>query len=113
MFAPLSRALLVGLVATKVYSAAGADIVMESIKLGSWRNIAITLIIAISQRAPPNPRLTSTALAPTLKSSQMSGTTKILVIGSGGREHALVWKLRQSPRAGQIYLRPRQWRHRR
>src|ERR1039458_9775194 len=28
---------------------------------------------------------------------------KILVIGSGGREHALVWKLRQSPRVAKIY----------
>src|SRR5271170_1375194 len=28
---------------------------------------------------------------------------KILVIGSGGREHALVWKLRQSPRVSQVY----------
>jgi phosphoribosylamine--glycine ligase len=36
----------------------------------------------------------------------MSGTTQILVIGSGGREHALVWKLRQSPRAGKIYCAP-------
>ena len=36
----------------------------------------------------------------------MSGATKILVIGSGGREHALVWKLRQSPRAGKIYCAP-------
>ncbi|MGA9476049.1 MAG: phosphoribosylamine--glycine ligase [Terriglobales bacterium] len=36
----------------------------------------------------------------------MSGNTKILVIGSGGREHALVWKLRQSPRAGKIYCAP-------
>src|SRR5580693_5081996 len=31
---------------------------------------------------------------------------KILVIGSGGREHALVWKLRQSPRVSQIYCAP-------
>lgn len=31
---------------------------------------------------------------------------KILVIGSGGREHALVWKLRQSPRVRQIYCAP-------
>jgi phosphoribosylamine---glycine ligase len=31
---------------------------------------------------------------------------KILVIGSGGREHALVWKLRQSPRISQIYCAP-------
>src|SRR6266403_4054008 len=31
---------------------------------------------------------------------------KILVIGGGGREHALVWKLRQSPRVSQIYCAP-------
>ena len=31
---------------------------------------------------------------------------KILVIGSGGREHALVWKLRQSPRVSRIYCAP-------
>ncbi|MGC4062337.1 MAG: phosphoribosylamine--glycine ligase family protein [Aquabacterium sp.] len=30
----------------------------------------------------------------------------VLVVGKGGREHALVWKLRQSPRAGQGVLRP-------
>src|SRR5436305_5021860 len=28
---------------------------------------------------------------------------KVLVIGGGGREHALVWKLRQSPRVSQVY----------
>jgi phosphoribosylamine--glycine ligase len=30
----------------------------------------------------------------------------ILVIGSGGREHALCWKLRQSPRCGKLYCAP-------
>lgn len=31
---------------------------------------------------------------------------KILVIGGGGREHALVWKLRQSPRVSEIICAP-------
>lgn len=32
--------------------------------------------------------------------------TKILVIGGGGREHALVWKLKQSPRVEKIWCAP-------
>jgi phosphoribosylamine---glycine ligase len=31
---------------------------------------------------------------------------KILVIGSGGREHALVWKMAQSPRVDSLYCAP-------
>jgi len=31
---------------------------------------------------------------------------KVLVIGSGGREHALAWSLRQSPLVGQIFVAP-------
>ena len=31
---------------------------------------------------------------------------KVLVIGSGGREHALAWKLRQSPRVKEVYCAP-------
>jgi phosphoribosylamine--glycine ligase len=31
---------------------------------------------------------------------------KILVIGSGGREHALAWKLAQSPRVQKVYVAP-------
>jgi len=31
---------------------------------------------------------------------------KVLVIGKGGREHALVWKLAQSPRVSRVYCAP-------
>ncbi|MCA9437589.1 MAG: phosphoribosylamine--glycine ligase, partial [Candidatus Omnitrophica bacterium] len=31
---------------------------------------------------------------------------KVLVIGSGGREHALVWKLAQSPKVTQVFAAP-------
>jgi phosphoribosylamine--glycine ligase len=31
---------------------------------------------------------------------------KTLVIGGGGREHALVWKIAQSPRVGRVYCAP-------
>jgi len=32
--------------------------------------------------------------------------TNVLIIGSGGREHALAWKLAQSPRIGKLYIAP-------
>jgi phosphoribosylamine--glycine ligase len=31
---------------------------------------------------------------------------KVLVLGGGGREHALIWKLRQSPRVSKLYCAP-------
>jgi phosphoribosylamine--glycine ligase len=34
------------------------------------------------------------------------GVMKILVVGGGGREHALVWKIAQSPRVQDIYCAP-------
>ncbi|MBI4128962.1 MAG: phosphoribosylamine--glycine ligase, partial [Parcubacteria group bacterium] len=30
----------------------------------------------------------------------------VLLVGSGGREHALAWKLKQSPRIGRLYIAP-------
>lgn len=30
----------------------------------------------------------------------------VLLVGSGGREHALAWKLKQSPRIGKLYIAP-------
>src|SRR5690606_15706999 len=34
------------------------------------------------------------------------GRMKILVIGSGGREHALAWRLAQSPRVHKVFVAP-------
>ena len=31
---------------------------------------------------------------------------KVLVIGAGGREHALAWKLAQSPRVSEVVVAP-------
>ena len=31
---------------------------------------------------------------------------KLLVIGSGGREHALAWKLARSPRVSRVFVAP-------
>jgi len=33
-------------------------------------------------------------------------TTNVLVVGSGGREHALAWKLRLSPQVGELFITP-------
>lgn len=41
-----------------------------------------------------------------MKSKKDNQKQKILIIGSGGREHAVGWKIAQSPRAGQIFFAP-------
>jgi len=39
-------------------------------------------------------------------SPRLTTPRNILVVGSGGREHALAWKLRQSPRCGRLLAAP-------
>eukprot|EP00945_MAST-04E_sp_MAST-4E-sp1_P002775 g2775.t1 len=41
-----------------------------------------------------------------LREQQKSLKVKVLVVGSGGREHAIAWKLAQSPKAGHVYVAP-------
>ncbi len=36
----------------------------------------------------------------------MSQTRNVLLLGSGGREHALAWKIQQSPQCGQLVMMP-------
>src|SRR5271156_4726681 len=31
---------------------------------------------------------------------------KVLIVGSGGREHAIAWKVAQSPNVAQVYVAP-------
>ena len=48
--------------------------------------------------------LFSTFLLPLLKLH--TSTMNILIIGGGGREHALAWKIAQSPQLGKLFIAP-------
>ncbi|MFY8195901.1 MAG: phosphoribosylamine--glycine ligase N-terminal domain-containing protein, partial [Novosphingobium sp.] len=48
-------------------------------------------------RSPPEPLLSSSSKGAEGKAMN------ILLLGSGGREHALSWKLAQSPLTGKLY----------
>src|SRR5512132_1748121 len=38
--------------------------------------------------------------------TERAAAVKLLVIGSGGREHAMAWKLAQSPRVQKVFVAP-------
>ena len=46
------------------------------------------------------------AAAPLAVTCSAAGKQNVLVVGSGGREHALAWKLAQSQTCGELYVAP-------
>jgi phosphoribosylamine--glycine ligase len=54
----------------------------------------------------PAYRLPGQAHPGRLESGSNGETMKILVIGSGGREHALAWRLAQSPKVSRVFVAP-------
>ena len=45
--------------------------------------------------------------------NRRNSSVRVLVVGNGGREHALAWKIRQSPLVTEVYCAPGQRRDRR
>jgi phosphoribosylamine--glycine ligase len=48
----------------------------------------------------------STGNSPDSSQADKENSMKVLVIGGGGREHAMVWKIRQSPRVSEVHCAP-------
>ena len=63
---------------------------------------------ALAVAAPARPAACRPRRGPALVTSAASAASKqnVLVVGSGGREHALAWKLAQSPACGTLYVAP-------
>ena len=36
----------------------------------------------------------------------MNSRMKVLIVGGGGREHAIAWKVKKSPRVEKVYCAP-------
>jgi phosphoribosylamine--glycine ligase len=45
-------------------------------------------------------------MSPAQHSQLRTATLNVLVVGNGGREHALAWKLKQSPTVAQVFVAP-------
>ena len=52
---------------------------------------------------PNDPVDIKTAFIPTL---ELTREKKILLLGSGGREHAMAWKIAQSPKCAKLFIAP-------
>jgi hypothetical protein len=58
----------------------------------------------ISNYSPPTPVVLTMAALTTFPAPTSDLT--VLLLGNGGREHALAWKLAQSPRVAKVYVTP-------
>lgn len=74
----------------------------KRLKLQAFRHVDDIL------RRPPQPAVKSIKVITQsgLNFFHLIMSTRILVLGSGGREHALVWKLARSPLIDHIYVCP-------
>jgi len=59
--------------------------------------------MAFNAIIPNDPVEIKTAYRPTIS---LKKELTILLLGSGGREHALAWKIAQSPKCGKLYIAP-------
>ena len=59
--------------------------------------------MAFNAIIPNDPVEIKTAYRPTIS---MKKELTILLLGSGGREHALAWKIAQSAKCGKLYIAP-------
>ncbi len=70
---------------------------------GSMRDAEV---IARRQRSGPRHAVHRHAAFPALRRADEPRAYKVLVIGGGGREHALAWKCAQSPRVTEVLVAP-------
>src|SRR5690606_28959098 len=73
-----------------------------------WRPRSMPMSARSTRRARPWPRLRRTGAHPRTPGDDRRGgrTLNILILGGGGREHALAWAFAQNPRCDRIWCAP-------
>ena len=61
------------------------------------------MAIGIRNIVPEHPAKEKTICFPEI---EMKKSMRLLLLGSGGREHALAWKISQSPKVERLYIAP-------
>jgi shikimate 5-dehydrogenase len=68
----------------------------------------MSILVVAGQAPPKNLTYVSSLYREVILAISMASTDalRILVIGAGGREHALAWRLSKSPRVERIFIAP-------